>query len=862
MSSPDTPPPNELGQVLVNFSELGAYPDDESTSAALVEDSVLLGALEILQNAKDELEAEIKQISRESAPDVDNWIENAKSIQNEIQESRKLASSITRKAQEDEQRLETLKEQEAYAQFLEKEVAFQDQLLASLTAIDIVNQQITEAEVLATRSQITEAHHILEAAITAMQALSMDVTTQPMKLLSLSAKHVRSMIHNQFIAAWKSLVTFDKKTLTIHKLVETNSDIAMVYKGLQAYGKDVVEAQNLWARLDSRIIGPRTNVNEASPPSIQVKRNTLYLDGGTTDRTIKSLFFDLQQIVEFFNKNLPPELTMTFAQLMMPPLSRHILETWLDAAVPASLDDMVDYQKTLAIVHAFASKLDGLNWPGSGIFHDWVASAPKIWLNKRRETTLDWTRNQLSLGIGPSVVAQRVEKQMVARDEAKELAAATAGSEVTQEWDSAWDSDDDEDEPVPSGERNRLSLEEERLASEIKTPQQTLSIEDEDDGADAWGWGDDNDVEADVVTQDPEPTILRTAQKSEPANSPNRPFIPQTTSTREITLSEKYWISSVPQPVFNSIKKLYNDAAKLTQPETEHIPISAAAPGLFSLPTLVLAMYRAISPSYYTTQRGGNMFLYNDAMWLSESFGNFITEWNGRSDLTPRAYGMVKLEPEIKVLTSFGKRAYTNELIEQRTIINDLLGGASNFFQQDVLPGKDSFNDSIDLVISHVHDQAEVWKTILPYSAWASATGSLVNTIAIRIIADVFDLSDISVDEAERIATVISRVETLDKLFLMQDILGKRVSSAEADVEPIPSTSKFADKWMKMKFLSEVLQSNLAEVKYLWFESDLSLYFSVDEVVEIVGLSFQRNKAVRDAIKEIREKPDPKGLGA
>lgn len=116
---------------------------------------------------------------------------------------------------------------------------------------------------------------------------------------------------------------------------------------------------------------------------------------------------------------------------MMPPLSRHILETWLDAAVPASLDDMVDYQKTLAIVHAFASKLDGLNWPGSGIFHDWVASAPKIWLNKRRETTLDWTRNQLSLGIGPSVVAQRVEKQMVARDEAKELAAATAGSEVS-----------------------------------------------------------------------------------------------------------------------------------------------------------------------------------------------------------------------------------------------------------------------------------------------------------------------------------------------------------------------------------------------------------------------------------------------
>jgi centromere/kinetochore protein ZW10 len=131
-------------------------------------------------------------------------------------------------------------------------------------------------------------------------------------------------------------------------------------------------------------------------------------------------------------------ILQTFAQIMMPPLSRHILETWLDSAVPASLDDMVDYQKTLAIVYEFASRLDVLNWPGSGSFHDWVASAPKIWLNKRRETTLDWTRNQLALGIGPFVVAQRVEKQMVARDEAKELAAATAGGEVSYPFPHLW----------------------------------------------------------------------------------------------------------------------------------------------------------------------------------------------------------------------------------------------------------------------------------------------------------------------------------------------------------------------------------------------------------------------------------------
>lgn len=83
---------------------------------------------------------------------------------------------------------------------------------------------------------------------------------------------------------------------------------------------------------------------------------------------------------------------------MMPILSARILEVWLDTAVPASLDDMVDYQKALALVGDFAGKLDGLKWPGADSFHDWVSNAPKIWLAKRRETTLDWTRNQLSFG--------------------------------------------------------------------------------------------------------------------------------------------------------------------------------------------------------------------------------------------------------------------------------------------------------------------------------------------------------------------------------------------------------------------------------------------------------------------------------
>lgn len=68
-------------------------------------------------------------------------------------------------------------------------------------------------------------------------------------------------------------------------------------------------------------------------------------------------------------------------------------------------------------------------------------------------------------------------------------------------------------------------------------------------------------------------------------------------------------------------------------------------------------------------------FIYNDSIWLCDKLGEFQSEWEKRTDLSPRAFGKVKLGPEIKNLESFGKRAYTNELTSQRTVITDLLGG-------------------------------------------------------------------------------------------------------------------------------------------------------------------------------------------
>lgn len=239
----------------------------------------------------------------------------------------------------------------------------------------------------------------------------------------------------------------------------------------------------------------------------------------------------------------------------MPVLTSRILEDWLDTAVPPSLADMVDYQKAIAQVDEFAAKLDSMKWPGADSLHDWVSNAPKIWLNKRREAALDWTRNQLSLGIGIPQGAERTETRMVARDDGKHL--ATTATTVNDDWDAAWEGDEPEPSP-PSENRsvgNRSSLDERRRVSEVTTP----SPIDIDDAAAAWGWGDEEAIAEDEDTP-PQPASTQPA-----SSTPQQPRI--SPETREMTLSEKYWTSSLPQPVFNTVVQIYDDGAQLIKPE-------------------------------------------------------------------------------------------------------------------------------------------------------------------------------------------------------------------------------------------------------------------------------------------------------
>ena len=112
--------------------------------------------------ADSNLQTEIRQISRESAPSVDTWISHAKTIQEDIERSKRLAISIVRQAERDLETEESLQEKENYVEFLTKEVSFNDQLVVALKGIQGVNERLQRVEDAAAQQDILGALFQLE----------------------------------------------------------------------------------------------------------------------------------------------------------------------------------------------------------------------------------------------------------------------------------------------------------------------------------------------------------------------------------------------------------------------------------------------------------------------------------------------------------------------------------------------------------------------------------------------------------------------------------------------------------------------------------------------------------------------------
>ncbi|KAF4463103.1 Centromere kinetochore zw10 like [Fusarium albosuccineum] len=855
MATETEPPSQQLSEALVAFSLDGRFPDDVSALPP-VSETDLQPAIQALAKANQDLEAELHTINEETREDVSSWVRNAKTLQEDIIRSKTIANDIVRQSEAPDVSGEAIRDAEEKAEFLNREVQYSRQLHGVLRGIQYVNDLLSEVEAAKNERRILDSLRLLEKSWEALDQVGVSKTCRVMKLLDLRSFELKSSVHEVFDHVWKTLVHVDieSRSIAVYDSVKDEQmNLAEAVIGLQAYKEVDERMEQLWRNVDAAIVSPRMTTKRDALPAIQAEGEILKLSGEAPP-SVDALLADLETVFAFLSRNLPSDLLPSLGNFMMADVIPRLIEGWLDAFVPSSLAEMDKFQSMVKRAREFCEALSSFGYTGFLDLQNWVENAPSIWLGKCRETTLDSVRSKLLGGIGESKQVEKVEKQMVSIAEGKEIskapgAGATAeGNDWGADWGDAWDDEKDQAESQPrpkSKGKDSAKADEDDGADawgwddeettaepqDTKGPQEKAD-EDEDDSAAAWGWGDDD------VAQEAEP------QPPAQSNAPN-----PHDETRELVLRETYNISSMPEPVLELIYSILEDGAALTRDDIEYAPVAATAPGLFGLPTFALALFRAISPYYYSFSDGGNMFLYNDAMYLAEKLSEFSAGWKKRENLTPRARNMLRLDNDIKSLQSFANRSYSSEMNIQKTVLRDLLGGSHSLMQQDEMEA------CIEAGTARVRAMAAIWKPILARSVLTQALGSLADALATKLITDVLEMTSIGQDEAYNIAKLIATATELDDLFLPSSLAGT-TSSGNLEDE-VPQTAQFAPSWLRLKYLSEVLQSNLNEVRYLWFESELSLYFSPSEVVDLIEASFEANPRTRETIREIQSKPVP-----
>ncbi len=613
---------------------------------------------------------------------------------------------------------------------------------------------------------------------------------------------------------------------------------------------DILEP--LCKAFESLIIIPRLQVHSDGTVG------TLKIDGGeisiaagrSSDLSAQRLFVDLDLVIDFLHTRLPPSVVEPLVGFLLPRLISRLIATWLASAVPEDVDGMEDFKDTASLVKQFGERLDSYKWPGNRELIGWTNGIPNVWVRKRQEHSLNHVRQLLSKGLGATVTVERVETQVLSHND--EVLTGVAGSD---DWNAGWSdgetspsvaketippksTGDEDDEDVSA-----WGLDEDRDGASGPLNQEQSGAADDD--AEAWGWGDDNDGdETAKATQAAVPRLKKPANTTGPDTSPQ--------AKREITLKETYNITSLPNEILEIISQVISDAAKLQTQEYASSPIASAASSLFSLPGLILAMYRASSSVSYSRHPSGAMFVYNDSLWLVERLHHLSSGHSTMSERRnhSRLASNLNLHLHISTLQGFAKRAYAKEMESQRTIIIDLLDGAQGFSNCTEHP----FAGECDLAIASTVDRLRAlhrqWKDVLSHSALQQSLGSLLSSVTNKMIVDIEDMSDISEPESQQLTTYCNRIATLEDLFLPTPEASNPAQSSTQ--EPVPLTAVYTPHWLKFQYLINILESSLVDIKYLWTEGELGLEFDTEELVDLVVALFADSPHRRGAVAEIR----------
>lgn len=108
------------------------------------------------------LQNEIRAVSRDSAPNVDQWIADATNLQADIEISKKLAHNIVQKAERDKNQENNIHDKELYVAKLKDEAEDMEHRLQVLNLIRFVDSKLDDADDLIVQRKIEQSIDVVK----------------------------------------------------------------------------------------------------------------------------------------------------------------------------------------------------------------------------------------------------------------------------------------------------------------------------------------------------------------------------------------------------------------------------------------------------------------------------------------------------------------------------------------------------------------------------------------------------------------------------------------------------------------------------------------------------------------------------
>ncbi|KAI1553402.1 hypothetical protein PtrCC142_000009 [Pyrenophora tritici-repentis] len=837
----------QLGDALLQTVAYKRPPQDEDVASAAVPSSALPKLLEVVHKAREDTKDEVRRLSREAAPDVDGWIAQARKLQDDIKRSQDTAKEIVQQAKAGAEVTARVQDAASKVSLLHSEIAYNESLSQAVEQLRDISTLLDSAQNAAVNGHVIHAINTLEDADGAFKRLGPFTTTRVVGVLKNKEETLKKAIVETVTDSWNGLVSVDNTNhkISLHQSIQREATID-INTTVEALTKlDLLDnfVNRLSRDLDRIIISPRLSMGaDRVMFAFDIQGDDIKRAGSVSQASIESTLKDIDLIAEYLSTRLPPSIAVPLSSKVVPIIASRLVSNQLLPAVPLSTKDIPQFQESLSYVLGLVESLDELGWSGQHRLSEWVDKSAEIWLAKQKEAAISRVQTLFLKKVLEKKTVERVETQVISKGD-----ALHAGGDQEDDWGADWD----EEAETPKEEKE--SIEEEDMSAwgeEVEVTIEEPNVEDvkekpvDTEDGDDWGadWDDEADTKAVESPSSP--------QKSAPQmSSKEKSVATKPSADQEVTLRETYTVTAIPDAIMEIILQVIADVEALNSPGLVKSAISPASGGLYVIPSLLLAMYRATAVMHYSKDIASNMLIYNDCQRLSDRLRLFLQEQSDKDKnstllqhLQPSKRLKPLLEADIKSIDGFGKRAYGREMESQRQIIRDHLEDAQGFQDCTNVPFATVCDDAIATTIDRIGDVKRQWQKVLSHIALLQSLGSLVSAALMKFINDVEDKADIAEDESRKLHGYCVSLATLAQHFQTEDGNGE-----VRDMAGI-----YTPNWFKFQYLSEILDSSLADIKYFWTDGELKLEMEAEEVIGLIEALFAPSEHRRKAIAQIR----------